>query len=55
VHPPSEEKSEDSKESVCEELEQLFNTNPRYRTKKRLGELVAKLYREDIFKPTIGN
>jgi hypothetical protein len=52
---PSEEKIEDSKESICEELEQLFFHFPRYHMNNLLGELIEKLGREDNFKPTIGN
>ena len=55
MHTPSEEKSEDSKESICEELEQLFDHFPRHRMSNLLGELIARLGKEDNFKPTIGN
>lgn len=50
-----EEKSEDSKESICEELEQLFDHFPRYRMNSLLGELIAKLGGKDNFKRKIGN
>ena len=55
VHAPSEDKSDDSKDSFYEELEQVFDHFPRYRMKILLGDLNAKVGRENIFKPTIGN
>jgi len=54
VHAPSEEKSEESKDSFYEELEQVFNHNPKYHMKMLLGDFNAKVGRENIFKPTIG-
>jgi hypothetical protein len=50
VHAPSEEKSDESKE----ELEQVFDHFPKYHTKMLLGDFNAKVGRENIFKPTIG-
>ena len=55
MHAPSEEKIDASKDRFCEELEQIFNHFPKYHMKIRLGDFDAKLGREDIFKPTIGN
>jgi len=55
VHAPSEDKSDDSKESFYEELEQVFDHIPRYHMKILLGDFNAKVGRENIFKPTIGN
>jgi len=55
VHAPSEDKSNDSKDSFYEELEQIFEYFPRYHTKILLGDFNAKVGRENIFKPTIGN
>ena len=55
VHAPSEEKSDDSKDSFYEELEQVFDHFPKYLMKILLGEFNAKVGREDIFKPTIEN
>jgi len=54
VHAPIEENSEDSKGSVYEKLEQVFNHFPKYHMKILLGEFNAKLGRGDIFEPTIG-
>jgi endonuclease/exonuclease/phosphatase family metal-dependent hydrolase len=54
-HAPAEEKNDDSKDSFYEELEQVFDHFPKYHMKIFLGDFNAKLGREDIFKPTIGN
>jgi exonuclease III len=55
VHAPTEEKSDDSKNSFYEELEQFFDHFPKYHIKILLGDFNAKLEREDTLKPTIGN
>ena len=55
VRAPRKEKSDHSKESFYEELEQVFNHFPKYHTKILFGEFNAKLGQEDIFKPRIGN
>ena len=55
VHVPSEEKSDDSKGSFCEELEQVLDRLPKYHMKILLGDFNAKVGRENIFKPTCGN
>jgi hypothetical protein len=55
VHAPSEEKGDYSKDSFCEELEQVFHHFRTYQLKTLLGDFNAKVGREDIFKPTIGN
>ena len=52
---PSEEKSDSSKDSFYEELEQVFDHFPKYDMKIQLGDFNAKVGRENIFKPTIGN
>jgi len=54
VHAPSEEKSEESKDSFYEESEQVYDHFPKYHMKILLGEFNAKVGRESIFKPTIG-
>jgi hypothetical protein len=51
VHAPNEEKSDDSKDNFYD----VFDYFPKYRMKSLLGDHNAKLGREDIFKPTIGN
>ena len=53
VHAPSEEKSDDVKVSFYEELEQVFDHFPKYHMKMLLGDVNAKVGRENIFKPTI--
>jgi hypothetical protein len=55
AHAPTEETSDDSKDSFYEELEQVFNHFHKYHTKTLLGDFNEKLGREDTFKPTIGN
>ena len=56
VHEPCEEKSDDSKDSFYEELQKGFFLHfPKYHKKSLLGDFNAKVGRENIFKPTIGN
>jgi endonuclease/exonuclease/phosphatase family metal-dependent hydrolase len=55
AHAPTEEKSDYSKDSFYEELEQVFDHFPKYRMKILLGDFNAKVGREDTFKLTIGN
>ena len=55
AHVPSEEKSYRSKESFYEELEQVFYHFPKYHMKILSGDFNTKEWRENIFKPTIGN
>jgi ATP-dependent exoDNAse (exonuclease V) alpha subunit len=55
VHVPTEDKIDEVKDSFYEELERTFNKFPKYHMKILLGDLNAKVGREDIFKPTIGN
>ena len=55
VHAPSEEKSDSSKDSFYEELEQVFDHFPKYDMKILLGDFNDKVGRENIFKPTIEN
>jgi len=54
VHAPSEEKSEVSKDSFYEELEHVLDHFPKYNMKILLGDFNAKVGRDIIFKPTIG-
>jgi len=54
--PPSDEKNDDSKDSFYEELEQFFFRHfPKCHMKILLGYFNARVGRENIFKPTIGN
>ena len=55
VHAPSREKSDDSKDSFYEKLEQVFDNFHKYCLKIILGDFNAKVGRENIFKPMIGN
>jgi len=55
VDEPCAEKSDDSKDSFCEELEKAFDHLPMYHKKILLGYFNAKVGRGNIFKPTIGN
>jgi exonuclease III len=55
VHGPTEDKIDDVKDSFYDELERGFDKFPKYHMKILLGDLNAKVGREDIFKPTIGN
>jgi len=55
VHAPSEEKSDDSKDRFYEEIEQMFDHFPQYHIKILLGVFNAKVGKEDIIKPTVGN
>ncbi|PNF27854.1 hypothetical protein B7P43_G09196 [Cryptotermes secundus] len=55
VHAPTEDKIDDIKDGFYEELEHVFDKFPKYPMKILLGDFNAKVGREDIFKPTIGN
>jgi hypothetical protein len=48
VQAPREEKNYDSKDSFCEELEQVFDNFPKYHLKILLGDFNAKVGRENI-------
>jgi hypothetical protein len=54
VHAPTEDKI-DMKDRFCKEVEHVFNKFPKYHMKILLGDLNAKVGREDFFKPTMGN
>jgi exonuclease III len=49
VHAPTEDKTDDVKDSFYKELECVFNKLPKYRMKILLGDFNAKVGREDIF------
>jgi hypothetical protein len=55
VHAPTEDKTDDLKGSSYEELERVFHKFPKYHMKILLGDFNAKVGKEDICKPTIGN
>jgi hypothetical protein len=49
VHSPTEEKRDESKDSLCEELEHGFDHFPQYHKKIRLRYFNAKLGTDNIF------
>jgi len=55
VHAPSEEKSNDSKDSFYEELEQVFYHFPKYHMKIISGYFNEKVGKKNIFVLTVGN
>jgi len=55
VHALSEEQSDDTKGSFCENLEHVFDHFPQYCMKIILRDFNAKLRGDDIFKPIIRN
>jgi hypothetical protein len=55
VHAPCQDTSDDIKDSFSEELGHVFDQFPRYDMKILLGDFNAKVGRENIFKPKIGN
>jgi hypothetical protein len=55
VHAPTEDKIDYVKDNFYEEFERIFDTFPEYHMKTLLGDFNAKVGREDIFEPTIGN
>jgi hypothetical protein len=55
VHAPTEDKTDDVNDIFYEELESVFDKFPKYHKKILLGDFNAKVGREDIFTPTIGN
>jgi hypothetical protein len=55
VHASCEDKGDEEKGSFFEELGRVFDQFPRYDMKIILCDFNAKVGRENIFKPTIGN
>jgi hypothetical protein len=55
VHAPTEDKTDDVKDSFYEELERVFDKFPKYHMKILLGDSNAKIGKEEIFKPTTAN
>jgi hypothetical protein len=49
VHDPTDDKTDDVKDRFYEELECIFDKFPKYHMKILLGDLNAKVGREDIF------
>jgi hypothetical protein len=52
---PTEDKTDDLKDSFYKELECVFDKFLKYQMKILLGDFSAKVGKEGIFKPTIGN
>jgi hypothetical protein len=55
MHAPTEDKDDVIKDSFYEELEEIFDQFPKYHMNLLMGDFNAKVGREDIFKPVIGN
>jgi exonuclease III len=55
VHAPTEDKTDDVKDSFYEKLERLFDKLTKYHMKILLGNFNAEVDGKDIFKLTIGN
>jgi hypothetical protein len=55
VHAPTEDKIHNMKDRFCEKLECAFDKFPKYNRNTLLGDFNAKVGRENILKPTIGN
>jgi exonuclease III len=55
VQAPTEDKDDVIKDSFYEKQEEVFDQFPRYHMKLLMGDSNAKVGREDIFKPIIGN
>jgi hypothetical protein len=55
VHAPTEDKTDDLKDSFYEKLGRVFDKFPKYHMKILLGDFNAKEGRKYIFKPIIGN
>jgi hypothetical protein len=51
----TKDKSDDTKDTFYKELEHTFDQFPKYYMKTLLGNINAKVGREDIFIPTTGN
>jgi hypothetical protein len=55
VHTSTEDKTDDMKDRFYEELKHVFHKFHRYHMKILLGDINAKVGKDDIFKTTIGN
>jgi hypothetical protein len=55
VHAPTEDKIDDVKDNLYDELEHVFDKFPKYCMKILLGDFSAKVGQVDILKPTVGN
>jgi hypothetical protein len=55
VHAPTEDRPDDVKDSLYEELEHIFDGLPKYYTKILLGDFNAKVGRDNLLKLIVGN
>jgi hypothetical protein len=55
VHEPTEDKIDDVKDSIYEELERILDKFSKYHMKILFADINVKVGREDNFKPTIDN
>ncbi|KAI5717474.1 hypothetical protein M8J77_006391 [Diaphorina citri] len=55
VHAPTEDSEDETKDTFYDTLEEIYNLSSNYETKLVLGDMNAKVGRESIFKPTIGD
>jgi hypothetical protein len=55
AHTTTKDKSDNSKDSFCTELEKAFNHFPKYHMTLLLRDFNTKLGGVDIFKPMTGN
>jgi hypothetical protein len=55
VHARTEDKIDDMKNSLNEELERVLDHFLKYHMKISLGDFSAKVWREDILKSTVGS
>jgi hypothetical protein len=56
VHAPTEDKTDDMKDSFYDELEHMFDKFPKYHMNILLGDIiVAKVGGKGILKPTMEN
>jgi exonuclease III len=54
VHAPTQDKTDDVKDSFYEELERVFHKFPKYHMKILLGDFNAKVGKEDILNRQLG-
>jgi hypothetical protein len=54
VHVPTEEKYDESKETFYEKLDQIYHRAPAHDRKIIIGDLNAKIGKEELFRPTTG-
>jgi hypothetical protein len=54
VHAPTEDRTDDMKDSFYEELERVFDKFPKYYMKILLGDISAKVGKEDFLNRQLG-